>query len=116
MNRTENLIRRAKKAEHGFLGIQKAADEIVDERPVEGSFHLANELFTSAVYHARSLATFMLEQMVCLPGTLPIGKLNKLINLRISFCKRRRRNNRINEGCLVLYSLNRGLHRPIFLK
>jgi hypothetical protein len=55
----EKLIQRVQKTQHGFLDIQKAADEIVDQQPAEESLRIAQQLFTSEIYQARSLATFV---------------------------------------------------------
>jgi 3-methyladenine DNA glycosylase AlkC len=55
----EKLVQRVQKTQHGFLDIQKAADEVVDGHTAEESLRIANQLFASEVYQARSLATFI---------------------------------------------------------
>lgn len=59
MESIEKLIQRVEKTQHGFLDIQKAADEITDEYPAEESLRLAHLLFTSESYQARSVAVFI---------------------------------------------------------
>ena len=59
MDKIQKLIQRVQKTKHGFLDIQKAANEVVDEQPVEDSIRIATQLFTSEIYQARSLATFI---------------------------------------------------------
>ena len=63
MTGIDKLIKRVKKTEHGFLDIQKAANEVVDEQPVEESLRIAKQLFTSEIYQARSLATFIFGRL-----------------------------------------------------
>jgi hypothetical protein len=60
---TGALIRRVKRTEHGFLGIQEAADEVVVSKTVEESFQLARRLYDSEVHQARSLATFIFGRL-----------------------------------------------------
>jgi 3-methyladenine DNA glycosylase AlkC len=60
MDTIEKLIQRVQKTQHGFLDIQKAADEVADGQPAEESLRIAKQLFTSEIYQARSLATFIL--------------------------------------------------------
>lgn len=60
MNSIEKLIQRVQKTQYGFLDIQKTADEVVDGQPVEESLEIARKLFSSDIYQARSLATFIL--------------------------------------------------------
>ncbi len=76
MNIIEKLIQRAQKTQHGFLDIQKAANEIVDEQSVEDSLRIAKQLFTSEIYQARALATFI------------FGRLAADSNQTIEFLKR----------------------------
>ena len=59
MGKIEKLIQRARKTEHGFLDIQKAADEVVDEESAEESLRIAKRLYTSEIYQVRSLAIFI---------------------------------------------------------
>jgi 3-methyladenine DNA glycosylase AlkD len=63
MNTIEKLIHRVQKTQHGFLDIQKAADEIADGQPAEKSLRIAKQLFTSEIYQARSLATFVFGRL-----------------------------------------------------
>jgi len=55
----EELISRVQKTEHGFKDIQKAADEVLADHSAEESLRLAEQLFVSEIYQARSLATFI---------------------------------------------------------
>ena len=63
MDDIEQLIRRVRKTQHGFLDIQKAANEVVDERSAEDSLHIAKQLVDSEFYQARSLATFIFGRL-----------------------------------------------------
>ncbi len=63
MYKIENLIQRVQKTQHGFLDIQKAADEVADGQPAQESLRIAKQLFASDVYQARSLATFILGRL-----------------------------------------------------
>jgi 3-methyladenine DNA glycosylase AlkD len=63
MDRIEKLIQRVQKTKHGFLDIQKAADEVVDRHPSQESLRIAKQLFGSDIYQARSLATFILGRL-----------------------------------------------------
>jgi 3-methyladenine DNA glycosylase AlkD len=63
MGMIDRLIQRVRKIEHGFLDIQKAADEVVAEQPAEESLCIAKPLFASEIYQARSLATFILGRL-----------------------------------------------------
>lgn len=63
MEIVEGLIQRAQKTQHGFLDIQKAANEVVDEQPGEESLRIAKQLFTSEIYQARALATFIFGRL-----------------------------------------------------
>jgi 3-methyladenine DNA glycosylase AlkC len=60
MDTIEKLIQRVQKTQHGFLDIQKAANEVADGHPADECLRMARQLFTSGVYQARSLATFIL--------------------------------------------------------
>lgn len=57
------LIQRVRKTQHGFLDIQKAADEVVVGQTAKESFRLAKQLFASEIYQARCLATFILGRL-----------------------------------------------------
>ena len=59
----EKLIQRVQKTQHGFLDIQKAADEVADGQPAEESLRIAKKLFTSDKYQVRSLATFIFGRL-----------------------------------------------------
>jgi HEAT repeat protein len=63
MDKIEKFIQRVEKTQHGFLDIQKAADEVADEHPAEESLRIAKQLFTSEIYQARSLATFIFGRL-----------------------------------------------------
>ena len=63
MGTTENLIHRVQKTQHGFLDIQKAADQVFSGHPAKESLHLAKQLYVSDIYQARSLATFILGRL-----------------------------------------------------
>jgi HEAT repeat protein len=63
METIEKLIQRVQKTQHGFLDIQKAADEVVAGHAAGESLRLARQLFTSEKYQARSLATFILGRL-----------------------------------------------------
>ena len=63
MDPIQTLIQRIRKTQHGFLDIQKAADEVADGQPVEESLRIAKQLFTSEVYQDRSLAAFILGRL-----------------------------------------------------
>lgn len=63
MGTMERLIQRVRKTRHGFLDIQKAADEVVAEHPAKESFRIAKQLLASEIYQARSLATFILGRL-----------------------------------------------------
>lgn len=77
MDTIEKLIQRVQKIKHGFLDIQKAADEITDGRPAEENLRITKELFTSEIYQARALATFI------------FGRLATNLNESLDFLKRR---------------------------
>ena len=63
MDLIERLIQRVQKTQHGFLDIQKVADEVVDSNTAKDSTGLARELYASEVYQARSLATFVFGRL-----------------------------------------------------
>jgi 3-methyladenine DNA glycosylase AlkC len=63
MGKIEKLIQRVQKTQHGFLDIQKTANYVVDEQPSEESLRIAKQLFTSKIYQARSLATFIFGRL-----------------------------------------------------
>jgi 3-methyladenine DNA glycosylase AlkD len=59
----DKLIERAAKTEHGFLDIQKAADEVIDELSSIDSLQIAQKLFNSEIHQVRCLATFILGKL-----------------------------------------------------
>jgi len=59
MDMLEKLIQRARRTEHGFIDIQKAADEVVTRYPVKESIRIAKKLYVSDIHQARCLATFI---------------------------------------------------------
>jgi 3-methyladenine DNA glycosylase AlkC len=63
MDKIEKLVQRVRKTQHGFLDIQKAADEVVAEQAPEECVRIANLLFASEIYQDRSLATFVLGRL-----------------------------------------------------
>ena len=63
MDDMEKLIRRVRKTQHGFLDIQKAANEVVDERSEKENLRIAKQLVNSEFYQARSLATFIFGKL-----------------------------------------------------
>lgn len=63
MEITEKLILRVQKTQHGFLDIQKAADEVFARHAAKDCLRLANQLFISEMYPVRSLATFLLGRL-----------------------------------------------------
>ncbi len=63
MEPIEKLIQRIQKIQHGFLDIQKTADEIAEGRPAEESLRIAKQLFTAEIYQARCLATFIFGRL-----------------------------------------------------
>lgn len=77
MNTIEKLIQRVQETQHGFLDIQKAADEIVAGHTAKESLCLAKQLFVSKIYQARSLAAFI------------FGRLAANSNESIAFLKER---------------------------
>jgi len=77
MDMIEKLIQRVQKTQHGFLDIQKAADEVVVGQADKENLRIAKELFASDIYQARSLATFI------------FGRLAANSNESLEFLKRR---------------------------
>ena len=63
MDTIEKLIQRVQKTQHGFLDIQKTADEVFAGHAAKESLCLAKQLFVSEIYQARSLATFILGRL-----------------------------------------------------
>ena len=63
MDTIQKLIQRVRKTEHGFLDIQKAAEEVVIEQTPKVSLCIAKQLFSSEISQARSLATFILGRL-----------------------------------------------------
>ena len=63
MDSIQTLIQRVQKTQHGFLDIQKAADEVVAVNPAQSSLRMAKQLFASDIYQARSLATFIFGRL-----------------------------------------------------
>ncbi len=77
MDMIEKLIQRVQKTQHGFLDIQKAADEVVVGQADKENLRIAKKLFASDIYQARSLATFI------------FGRLAANSNESLEFLKRR---------------------------
>jgi 3-methyladenine DNA glycosylase AlkD len=63
MDTIQTLIQRVRKTQHGFLDIQKAADEVVVGQAAKESLRIAKQLFATDIYQARSLATFIFGQL-----------------------------------------------------
>jgi 3-methyladenine DNA glycosylase AlkD len=63
MINTNQLIQRVKKIQHGFLDIQKSADEVVDSNTAKDNFYLAKKLYTTEVHQAHCLATFIFGRL-----------------------------------------------------
>jgi len=59
----ETLIQRSQQTKHGFLDLQKAADEAVEGLPEDQCILLAKQLFSNNIYQARSLATFIFGRL-----------------------------------------------------
>lgn len=59
----QTLIQQVQKTQHGFLDIQKVADEVVATQPAKESLRIAKQLFASEIYQARSLATFIFGRL-----------------------------------------------------
>jgi 3-methyladenine DNA glycosylase AlkD len=60
MEKKDELIQRVQKIEHGFKEIEKEAENIVERNSVENCLAFSKQFFSSEVYQARSLATFVL--------------------------------------------------------
>jgi len=60
MEKTDELIQRLRKIEHGFKEIEKEAIDIVEKNSVESCLIISKKFFSSEVYQVRSLATFVL--------------------------------------------------------
>lgn len=63
MDTIENLIKHVQKTQHGFLDIQKTADEVFAEYTSKESLNLAKKLFASEICQSRALATFILGRL-----------------------------------------------------
>jgi 3-methyladenine DNA glycosylase AlkC len=63
MDTIEKFIQRVQKTQHGFLDIQKSADEVVAGHAAKESLRIAKQLFASEIYQVRSLATFILGRL-----------------------------------------------------
>ena len=63
MDTIQTLIQRVRKTQHGFLDIQKAADEIVVGQAAKESLRIAKQLSASEIYQDRSLAAFILGRL-----------------------------------------------------
>ena len=63
MDTIQTLIQRVRKTQHGFLDIQKAADEVAVSLAPKESLRIAKQLFASEIYQDRSLATFILGRL-----------------------------------------------------
>jgi 3-methyladenine DNA glycosylase AlkD len=63
MTIVESLVQRVQKTQHGFTDIQKAAEEVFAGHNHTETLALAKELFTSEVYQARMLATFLFGKL-----------------------------------------------------
>jgi HEAT repeat protein len=63
MDTIEKLIQRVQKTQHGFLDIQKAADEVFTGHTVKESLQFARQLLDSEIYQERTLATFILGRL-----------------------------------------------------
>jgi len=59
----EKLIERVQKSQHGFLDIQKTADEVLAGQSSGECYRLAQGLFSSEIHQARALATFILGSL-----------------------------------------------------
>ena len=77
MDKIKKLIQHVQKTQHGFLDIQKTANEVVDKHSTQDSLIIARQLFSSEVYQARSLATFIFGRLAAKSkGTLNFMKKN----------------------------------------
>jgi 3-methyladenine DNA glycosylase AlkD len=64
MIETNQLIQRVQQTAHGFLDIQKAADEVVAELSSGESLSMAYELYHSEIHQVRCLAVFIFARFV----------------------------------------------------
>jgi 3-methyladenine DNA glycosylase AlkC len=60
MKNVDVLIQRVKKTEHGFLDIQKDADEFKKDNSIQDCWLISQELFSSEIHQARMLGVFIL--------------------------------------------------------
>ena len=63
MSVTDGIVARALKTEHGFLDLQRMADELVDAGDAAASRAVALELLRSDVHQARCVGTFVLGRL-----------------------------------------------------
>jgi 3-methyladenine DNA glycosylase AlkD len=63
MIKIDKLIQRVQKTQHGFLDIQKAANEVIDGSSNIDSLRTAKQLFNSEIHQARCLATFIFGRL-----------------------------------------------------
>jgi len=63
MDTIEELVQRVRKTQHGFLDIQKAADEFVVSHAARENLRAAKQLFGSEIYQVRCLATFIFGRL-----------------------------------------------------
>ena len=63
MDSLQSLIQRVQQCEHGFLDIQKAADEVYAGREPAACADLAHALYASEIPQARSLAVFVFGRL-----------------------------------------------------
>ena len=63
MIKIDDLIKRAQNTEHGFLDIQKAANEVIDELSNIESLQIAKDLFNTEIHQVRCLATFIFGRL-----------------------------------------------------
>ena len=66
MMNINQLIQRVQRVQHGFLDIQKTADEVVDSHTAKDSIGLARKLYVSEVHQARCLATFIFGRLAAM--------------------------------------------------
>jgi hypothetical protein len=63
MDKIKKLIQHVQKTQHGFLDIQKTANEVVDKHSTQDSLIIAKQLFSSEMHRACSVATFILGRL-----------------------------------------------------
>ena len=80
MKDIDKLIQNVQKIQHGFLDIQKTANDIVEECSVTDSRKIAEKLYRTEIYQARSLATFIF-------GRLAAGSEEILVLLKCKVSK-----------------------------